>query len=60
MKLKTVEDLETECTCALCGRLMVGMEELKEEAIKWYKKTHTLFDENSDWLKFFNITKDEL
>ncbi len=38
MTLKTLKDLETECTCNLCGRHMVGIDELKAEAIKWVKE----------------------
>ena len=63
MKLKTLKDLEN-------GFKVVGIRELKQEAIKWAKKniksTKSVGDYEeraiglSDWQEFFNITEEDL
>ncbi|HDK42154.1 MAG TPA: hypothetical protein ENG87_02140 [Candidatus Pacearchaeota archaeon] len=63
MKLKTLKDLEAE-NVNKTGEFGVSSYNLKQEAIKWVKERNLSHHQNCDakicWLKFFNITKEDL
>ena len=61
MKLKTLRDIEVEVYRRLDGQESFNtFQMLKEEAIKWAKEWTTKGWLMDEWMKFFNITEDDL
>ncbi len=58
MKPKTLNELETLCTCKLCKRYMVGMDDLKAEAVKWVKDDDFSTEELLERWNEFKISND--
>ena len=63
-KLKTLNDLRKEkWYCGSCGRKELRnlpCDELRKEAIKWYKEIFQYGEDHEEFRKFFNITKEDL
>ncbi len=60
-KLKTLEDLKSiQAAINDFGSTWTNTNQLKQEAIKWYKKIFQYGEDSKEFKKLFNITEEEI